>query len=327
MTAKTVASTLAIVAVLATAPTLNAQVRGSSPPGPPAHEPLNPAIVARSGLLHQPIETRAEGWRVASSVEYGSAVERNLHWPDFYLYDAELLRVQVAVRRDVGARGWVRLQAGATGAYDGFADAFFEEYHRIIRWTMPERDTRPHNRYEDRLLVSRHEVERRGESHALLPSDVRATFGVRGGSNHQTVASLTLPLSPARSAFARRVPSVSVVHTMRRPGERFTIEGSLGVGYTARTGELASVQRTLLTMASIGTGMALTRTHSLYATLFHHGAAYRETGFDELDAAEYSADFGYAWRSSSGRVWRVGLTEDLRRRDPGIDLVVKVSVE
>ena len=64
----------------------------------------------------------------------------------------------------------------------------------------------------------------------------------------------------------------------------------------------------------------------LYGTLFHHRAPYRGTGFPELDRAELSADFGWLWYAPSGRVWRVGLTEDIQRRDPGIDLVLKVSV-
>ena len=296
-------------------------------PAPPAHEPLNPAIVARSGLLHLPLEAPAPRWTFSSTAEYGSVVERNLTWPDLYLYDAELLRVQVAARRDVGERGFVRLQAGVTGAYDGFADAFCEDYPQLIQWVMPERDTRPRNAYGARLLLTERAIDVESERHALLPADLRATIGMRLGGAHQTAVSLTVPVAPARSVFARRVPSVSAMHTARASGRAFTVEGSVGVGYTPRTGELSNVQRTVFTMAAAGASVALARDHSLYATLFHHGAAYRGTNFPELDGTELSADFGYAWRSRSGRVWRIGLTEDLRRRDPGIDLVVKVGVE
>ncbi|HEY0970533.1 MAG TPA: DUF3187 family protein [Gemmatimonadales bacterium] len=313
--------------VLSTAP---APLRGQDGwvvPAPPQHEPLNPAVVARSGLHHLPMEPAAPRWSFATTAEYGSVVERNLAWPDLYLYDAELLRVQVTARRDLGERAFVRLQGGVTGAYDGFADAFFEGYHQLIQWVMPERDTRPRNRYGARLTLSEHALDLEAERHVLLPTDLRATVGMRLGDAHQTALSVTAPLAPARSVFARGAPSVSLTHTARAAGRRLTAEGSVGVGFTPRAGELSEVQRTMLTMAAGGAGFALARNHSLYVTLFHHSAPYRGTGFPELDHHELSADFGYAWRSPSGRVWRFGLTEDLRRRDPGIDLVVKVGVE
>jgi hypothetical protein len=293
----------------------------------PAHEPLNPAVVARSGLYLQAIEAPAPNWRLAVSAEYGSVVERNLRWPDAYLYDAELLRVQLTARRDVGRRGFVRLQAGATGAYDGFADALFERYHQLIRWVMPERDTRPRNEYAARLLLTRHQVNRRGEGHALLPTDVRATVGVRLGAWQQSSLAVTLPTAPGASPFARRVPTVSVLHSARAGGERLAVEASAGLGYSPTQGELAAVQRTLFPMVAGGVRLGIARHHSVYGALFHHGAAYRGTGFPELDRAEYSVDFGYVWAPSEGRRWRLGLTEDVRRRDPGVDLVLKVSVE
>lgn len=293
----------------------------------PLHEPINPAVVARSALQHLPIERAAPGWRLALTSEYGSAVEQNLNWPDAYLYDAELLRVQATLRRDLGTRGFVRLQAGVTGAYAGFADAFFEEYHQLIQWTMPERDTRPRNVYGSRLLLRDAALDRRGEGHALLPADVRATVGLRVAEGQQTALTLTLPTAPGGSVYARGVPALAVLHTAQTSAGRVRLEGSVGLGYAPVTGELRDVQRTLLTSAAGGLRLQLAARHALYGALFHHSAPYRGTGFPELDDAELSADFGYVWTSRSGRQWRLGLTEDVRRRDPGIDLVVKLAVE
>lgn len=293
----------------------------------PAHEPLNPAMVARSGLYHQPLEPREAGWQLTVGTEYGSVVERNLLWPDSYLYDAELLRVQLSARRELGDRAFVRVQAGVTGAYDGFADAFFERYHELIQWVMPERDTRPRNTYAARLLLTELGLDTRGERHALLPSDVRATVGLRMGDHHQTSLAITAPTAPSASVFARGVPSASLIHTVAGGHGRLAVEGAAGLGYTPAHGELAAVQRTVFHMLSGGLRLTLTPSHAVYGSVFHHSAPYRGTGFPELDGAEYSADFGYVWQSGSGRRWRFGLTEDLRRRDPGIDLVVKLSVE
>jgi hypothetical protein len=87
------------------------------------------------------------------------------------------------------------------------------------------------------------------------------------------------------------------------------------------------VQRTLIPMAALGARARVAGAHGVYASLLVHDAPYGGTGFPELDDAEISVDFGWVWRSRAGREWRIGLTEDTRRRDPGIDLVLKVAVE
>jgi hypothetical protein len=329
-----VALLAAIVATLAVAPTAPAQhapaqpAPASRPESPPRVEPLNPMVVARSGLLVPGAMEPTAGWRIGASVEYGSVVERNLVFPDFYLLDAELLRVQLRARRGIGRRAVVEVEGGVAGATGGFADAFFEQYHSLIQWVMEERDARPRNSYGDRLYLARAGVDRNGRPRAALPSDVRATLGVAHGGGAQSVVTVTLPTAPAASRFARRVPSVSVVESVRRtPAERVTLTGSAGLGYTPRTGELRAVQRPLLAMVSGGAVVRVARAHAAYATLLYHTPPYRGTRFPELDLGEISVDFGYRWRSAGGRVWRVGLTEDTRRRDPGIDLVMKVSVE
>lgn len=320
----TAARGLAVALALAVPPLAGAQ----APTVIPAHEPLNPAVVARSGLQLLPIVPRAPELALGFGVEYGSAVERNLNWPDSYLLDAELLRLRVALARDVGRHGFVRLDGGLTGSYAGFADRFFERYHALIDFTMEERDARPRNRYADRLSLAARGVRRERAPRGLAPSDLRLTAGVRGGERWQTALAVTLPTAPQASPFARGTATVGVLQALRVPaGERVVLEATGGVGYSPRHGELRDVQRTLLHAAGASAHLRVWGAHAVYGTLFHHSAPYRGTGFPELDAAELSADFGYQWYSRSGRVWRVGLTEDIQRRDPGIDLVLKVSVE
>lgn len=293
----------------------------------PAHEPLNPAVVARGGLPLLPLRPHADRLQLEAGVEYGSAVERNINWPDSYLLDAELMRLQLSARRAIGRRAFVQVDGSVTGSFAGFADGFFEQYHALIDFTMEERDARPRNRHADRLSISERGVERARRPHGLALGDLRLTLGARAGERAQTALAVTLPTAPASSAFARGTATASVLQAVRLPlHERLVVEGLGGVGYAPRHGALRAVQRTVLYSAGLSAHLRLHEAHALYGTLFHHSAPYRGTGFPELDAAELSADFGYLWYAGSGRVWRVGLTEDIQRRDPGIDLVLKVSV-
>ena len=292
----------------------------------PEHEPLNPMLAARSGLQLLPMVSARPEVDVGLAVEYGSAVERNINWPDSYLLDAELLRVRLQARRAIGRRGFVQVQGGVTGSYAGFADRFFERYHELIDFTMEERDARPRNEYADRLSIERRGVAVTREPQALALADTRVTLGVQLGGASQTALTLVVPTATG-GPFARRTVAVGVLQAVRVPvGERIVLEGTGGVGYTPARGELRELQRTLLYTTGASAQLRVHGAHALYGSLFHHRAPYRGTGFPELDRAELSADFGYLWYAPSGRVWRVGLTEDIQRRDPGIDLVLKVSV-
>ena len=295
---------------------------------PARYEPLNPMMVARTGLFVPARTTPTPDWRLAAIVEYGSVVERNLAFPDHYLLDAELLRVQLRARRGLGRSATLELEGGVVGATAGFGDAFFERYHELIQWVMEERDARPRNEFGDRLYLVRAQVNRTGEPRLVLPADLRATVSLAHDGGAQSVFSLTVPTTPSASRFSRGVATASVVEQLHaRFGRRVTLTASGGLGWTPRTGELSALQRTFVGMASGGAVVRIADAHAAYATLLYHTAPYRETRFPELDMAELSVDFGYRWRTAGGRQWRFGLTEDTRRRDPGIDLILKVSVE
>ncbi len=301
----------------------------------PEHTPLNPVVVARSGLYVQPILPPASGWTFGAIAEYGSLVERNLKFPDSYLLDAELSRFRLQLRRDFSARWFGSAEWGVAGAQAGFADRFFEQYHGLINFTMEERDTRPRNSYGDRLFVRRHGIARVREPHAPLPTDARVSVGMRAGNTFatgpgavlsQTLLSLTLPTAPARSAYARGVPTVSVLQTLRiSPAARLVLETTGGVGYSPRQGELSEIQRTTFLIGSGAGRLRLWGRSAVYATVYGQTGLYHDSGFDELDAADVGVDFGYLWQTAGGRQWRVALTEDIRRRDPGVDLTLKLS--
>lgn len=305
--------------------TAGRRVPASRPTILPEHSPLNPLVAERSGLYVQPYLPPARGWAWSATMEYGSAVERNLNFPDSYLLDAELARVRVQLRHDLSERVFLVADAGVAGAYAGFADGFFESYHRLIRFTMQERDTRPHNRFGDRLLLQDRGIDRQRGPHPMLPTDARLSAGVRLGPA-QTILSVTIPTAPTRSLYHRGTATLSVLETVRLPSnDRWYAELSAGAGYTPTSGALEPIQRTTFILGSASARLRLWGRHGVFATVYGQGAPYRDTAFPELDRADTGVDFGYLWQTRGGRMWRVGLTEDLRRRDSGIDLALKVS--
>lgn len=301
----------------------------------PEHTPLNPVVAARSGLYVQPLLPPATGWAVGFVAEYGSLVERNLNYPDSYLFDAELSRVRVQIRRDFSDRWFGAAELGVAGARAGFADRFFEQYHRLIHFTMEERDTRPRNSYVDRLFVRRYGIAQPREPQGILPTDARVSVGLRAGDPlatarnallSQTLLSLTLPTAAASSVYSRGVPTVSVLQTVRiSPMPRLVLETMGGVGYSPRHGGLTDIQRTTFLIGSGAGRLRLWGRNAVYATVYGQTGLYNDTGFPELDAADLGIDFGYLWQTAGGRQWMVAITEDVRRRDPGVDLTLKLS--
>ena len=298
---------------------------GNHPATLPEHSPLNPTVAERTGVYVQPYLPPADGWSWSATAEYGSIVERNINFPDSYLLDAELVRLRFQLRRDLGTHAFLLAEAGVAGAFSGVSDGFFESYHRLIRFTMEERDARPHNRFGDRLLLQSRGMDRRRDAHPMLPTDARLAAGLRLGPS-QTVLSMTIPTAPTRSLYHRGTVSLALLETLRLPtGERLYADLSGGVGYTPSQGMLEPIQNTTFILGSASARLRLWGNHAVFATFYGQSAPYRDTNFPELDLADTGIDFGYLWQSRGGRQWRVGLTEDLRRRDPGMDLALKVS--
>ncbi|MHB1223344.1 MAG: hypothetical protein ACYC2G_04760 [Gemmatimonadaceae bacterium] len=313
----------------------SAQAAASAITTLPEHTPLNPFVASRSGLRVQPLLPPVAGWPLSAIVEYGSAVERNLNFPDSYLFDAELVRARLQLRHDFSPRWFGAVEWGVAGAQAGVADRLFEQYHELIHFTMEERDTRPRDSYGDRLFVGREGIARVRQAQGPRPTDARLGVGLRGGWSSgsqrppvlsQTMLSVTVPTAPASSLYSRGVASVSLLQTLHAtPTSRLVLEAVGGVGFTPTHGLLAPVQRTSFVLGSGAARLRLRGSHAVFATLYGQSPIYRDTGFPELDAADVGVDFGYLWRSPGGRQWRVGLTEDIRRRDPGVDLILKIG--
>lgn len=295
--------------------------------GLPAWGPINPAAASRTGLRFEPYVDPAPGrWRATVAVDYASAIEYNLPAPaPSWLLDAELLRIDLGVVRDLGPRTFGLAELPVLGAYDGFLDGFLEWYHNIFGIDMPERDARPRNQFAYEMTTPDGSSIVRDRS-GLFLGDLRLGLGYRWNPLLQTVGSVTLPTSTGPDGYGRGTVSVNAVTTLRASfTSRLVYEGSIGLGYTPTDGPLADFQREVLASATSGLRFRFWGRQSLFANLLYHSPYYEHTTLPALDRKELSLDFGWILATRSGREWRLGMVEDLEPSGPGIDLVFRVG--
>ncbi len=293
---------------------------------PPSGRPLNPTSASRSGLAYQPYlpyDLTRDRW--SASFEYGNAIESDQQGSASYLLDAELMRTTVAWTRDLTPHAWVSVQGEVVGSYAGFADGFFVWYHRQIGFSQPERTARPENAYAYEFTLpdgTRYSPERT----PVALGDARVTLGVRHNGDQQTALALTLPTATGHGNFGRGVPSFNVSHALRVDlADPLFWEISAGAGFTPKHGPLGDYQHTLFGMGTTGVRIHLWGGQSIYGYFFYHTPYYHNTTLKSLDSRELTGDFGWMIHSSGGNEWRIGMTEDLKPGDNGIDLVFKVS--
>jgi hypothetical protein len=311
---------LGLVLLAGHAPALTAQ-------GLPAWTPLNPAAASRSGLGFQPyVDPAPRRWRVSVGLEYGSAIEYNLPAPQpRWLLDAELMRVQLGVVRDLGPRTFAMAELPVLGAYNGFLDGFLQWYHNLFGIEMPERDARPRNTFAYELALPAGSAVTRDHS-GLFLGDLRLGFGYRYNPLLQTFAFVTLPTSIGPDGYGRGTVSFGAITTLRAPlTSRFVYEGSVGLGYAPEEGDLAAFQRELHLSATSGLRFRFWGRQSLFANFLYHSPYYEGTTLPALDHRELSLDFGWILATRSGREWRIGMVEDLEPSGPGIDLVFRIG--
>jgi len=295
--------------------------------GLPSWTPLNPAAASRSGLSFQPYVDPAPGrWRASVGVEYGSAIEYNLPSAQpSWLLDAELMRIQFGLVRELGSGTFALAELPVLGSYNGFLDGFLEWYHDLFGLAMPERDARPRNAFAYELTTPSGTRVVRDRS-GLFLGDLRLGVGYRFNPLLQTIGSVTLPTSIGPDGYGRGTLSVNAVTTLRAPlSSRFVYEGSLGVGFTPSQGELADLQREIFLSATSGLRFRFWGRASVFANFLYHSPYYENVTLPALDRRELSLDFGWILATRSGREWRIGMVEDLEPSGPGIDLVFRLG--
>ncbi|MFL5404113.1 MAG: DUF3187 family protein, partial [Gemmatimonadales bacterium] len=207
--------------------------------GLPEMAPLNPVSSSRSGLYFQPLREPAPGrWVKAVALDYGSSIEYNQVPPADYILDSELMRLTLALSRDLGSGTFLKLDAGLGGAYAGFMDGFLDWYHGALGIRMAERERRPKDRFLYEITLPDGRILERSRN-SLFLEDTRIGLGYHLSPILQTVLTATLPTSTGPAGYGRGVPSVGLLNTLSTPmSARVYYEGSANLGYTPRHGAL-----------------------------------------------------------------------------------------
>ena len=292
----------------------------------PPYVPVNPVLAARSPLYAQPIIPRGGGWQVRTVLDYTNAIEseRSRDRRD-YLLDAELLQVDLWVTRNLSANAFVLANASLRGGYDGAFDGFLNWYHDLIGLPVPARNRRPEDTFAWEIPLPDGTVTR--ERPGTFIGDVRVGGGYRAGPV-QLLGTITLPTTSAGEGWGREGVGASLHATARLlHTDRVLIEAGLAAGYTPTNGALAAYQKEQF----IG-GMGALRwrfwgQQALFATIWTQSPNWQGTGFDAMDGAEVTIDFGGLVKL--GKNWpelQLGVTEDLYPRGPGVDVGAKIGV-
>lgn len=295
--------------------------------GLPPYASMNPMVNSRTGLATQPYVAPGRRWRVTALVDYASAIEYAAPPTSAaaYLLDAELLRANVTVTRELGRRSFLLGETSINGAYNGFLDGFIDWYHDLFHFPTGARKIRPKNQFGDSLSIPGGPRFDRSKPGAYL-GDVRLGAGFRHSSHWQTLVSATLPTNTGPDGFRRGTFSINVVTTLRSAfGKRFTYEGTLGAGITPPHGDLAEFQHSTFLMVSQGLRAHVAGPLHLYTNVIYHSALYHDVGAPELDARELTVDLGGFFKFRRGPEWIVGLTQDLEPSGPAIDVSFRLG--
>lgn len=292
----------------------------------PPYAPVNPIAAARSGLATQPWLEPGREWHFSLLTDYASLIEYTIVDPKSFLLDAEVLRVQLTVARNLGRHAFALAEGSFNGAYNGFLDGFLDWYHNLTGFHVAGRDQRPRNKFAYDLALSQGRTYHYEPSSGFL-GDLRLGAGLRHSRHWQSMMSFTVPTGSSPAGYRKGKLSVNATTTLRSEfGKRFVYQGTLGGGYTPRHGELSDLEHTTFLMVTQGLRARLIGALHLYGNVIYHSAYYHDTGITELDNRELSLDLGGMLRFRHGPEWMLGLTEDLEPSGPAVDVGFRLGV-
>jgi hypothetical protein len=292
--------------------------------GLPTYVSMNPILRARSGLYFQPYVDPAPRWQFRILTDYASAVELSERPNARIVLDSELLRVDATMLRNLG-RGFIGATASFVGAYDGFLDGFLDWYHNLTGLHVKAREVLPKNQFDYSIqLPDGRTLARQPTSGAL--GDLRIFGGLRHSEHWQTAVAITLPVASTPEGYDRGVVSASGITTLRLPiGKRWAYEGSFGLGYTPRHGDLSDFQLTFFQSLSSGLRWRFSGRQAMFVNLFYQSSNYENTTLPSMDQREVTLDYGFLLKARKGPEWFLGMTEDLEPKGPAIDLSFRIG--
>jgi len=304
---------------------------GAVPPvagaqGLPAYRPINPILASRSALGFQPLVAASPRWRVTLALDYANAIDANRRPPAEYTLDGEFMRLEATIAHNIGTRMFGQASIGAGKAYPGFLDPFVSWWHNLYGFSESVREAHPKNQYDWHVRLPDGTTLVRPPTGTYL-TDARLTFGLRHSPRWQTGVTLAVPTSGAPEGYTLSTLAAALSTTYRSPvlWDRVTAEGSLGMGYTPRHGDLAKWQREVFYGASAGARVRIVGKQSVYTNLVLHSQVYDGTTFPAMDNMDLSLDFGFLLKPGGGPEIIAGLVEDLYTFGPAVDLVFRLA--
>lgn len=294
----------------------------------PMYVPVNPVLASRSALYAQPMVSAAPGWRVRLVTDYSNAIEKTTSVDRReYLFDAEVLQLDLWVTRDLSPKLFVLGNLPLRGGYDGRLDHFLNWYHDLIGLPVPARNRRPENTFGWEQTLPDGRVVSRSRPGTFL-GDLRLGAGVRFGRS-QLVGTITLPTTTTnKTGWGREVVGTALALTSRlAETNRIIVDGGLSAGWTPAAGPLASYQKSSFVGGLLGGRWRFSGRQSLFATMAFQSANWQGTGWSTVDGREGTLDAGGL--VNFGKGWpeiQIGVTEDIAPHGPAVDVGFKLGL-
>ena len=313
-------------------PLLVLGVLAAKPPPPPPDfsglppwAPQNPIEANRSVLFAPPLMMPRGDWGLSFALDYASAIELYSSSGRGITLDAELGRFQVWLTRRIDDRWFAFGQVQIQGAYSGFMDRFINWYHSILGVPYVARELRPINRYMYSITYERGRTIEYGPVDLGI-GDSRIGVGRMLGDHAQVLLVLGLPTSTA-PGYRAGMLQTGLILMGEAPLLPFaTVSGSIGVGFTPRTGTLAAYENVFFASFSGGARVRLTWRNFLYANLFVQTPPFHGTGLRPMDLVDFTIDFGWMFRIDPRTELWVGIVEDPFPDGPALDVAFRFGI-
>lgn len=292
----------------------------------PPYVPVNPVLQSRSALFAQPFIGAGDGWMVRVVTDYTNAVEStpSSDGREFVL-DAELLQFDLWLTRDVSPNVFVIGNVALRSGHAGYLDGFLNWYHDVIGLRVPARNRRTENRFDWEFELDGETIVR---ERAAFIGDARLGGGVRLGDRVQVIATVTLPTATTGSeGWSRNAVGTSLAISGRAvQSARVALDLGASVGHTPTHGDLARYQRSVFGGGMVAGRWRFAGRQAVFATLWGQTPNWHDTGFDTMDRAEVTLEFGALLQVGGGfPEIQLGLTEDLLPRGPAVDIGFKIG--
>jgi hypothetical protein len=293
--------------------------------GLPPWRSSNPMVASRSALGFVPVADSLAGWRFGFAFDYANMIEMNLRKRAEMTVDLEMPRLEIALARSVGRKVQVAVAVPVLAAYGGVLDNAVQAWHDFFGFQEHQRESRVPGQFDYFVVFPDGQIVNEPSTGMFL-GDVRLTAAVQPARGWQATFTIALPTSTGPEGLGLSTAGVAATTGYRsRPLGRLTVEGSAGIGYTPRSGELSGYQETLFIGGSGGATFRFWGQQSVYANVWAHSPVYSGTTMNALDQADLSLDFGFLLKVGGGPVITAGMVEDIYAYGPGVDMVFRLG--